>query len=83
MTAAVKEQIMANGWGGDTGNYMDEQAFLDLNTSEFDKDDLQLLPTAFFGGNTDWQDVVTQTPLNKKHDASVGVAQIKLRIMYP
>jgi TonB-linked SusC/RagA family outer membrane protein len=71
ITAAIKEQILAVGWGGDATNYMDEEAFLALNTSEYDADDLQLLSTAFLDGNTDWQKEVTQNPLNTKHDVSV------------
>lgn len=71
ITAAIKEQILTRGWEGDAPNFIDQQAFWALNTSEYDKDDLQLLPSAFFGGNTDWQEVVTQTPINLKHDVSI------------
>jgi len=71
MTAAYKEQILTEGFSGDSDEFFDQQAFYNLNTSEFDASDLVLLPNAFFGGDTDWQDEITQNPINLKHDLSV------------
>ncbi|MHA7944634.1 SusC/RagA family TonB-linked outer membrane protein [Formosa sp. 3Alg 14/1] len=72
MEAAYREQIITNGWTGDSDQFFDEQAFFNLNTSEYDASDLTLLPTAFYGGDTDWQEEVSQNPFNVKHDLSVS-----------
>ncbi|MCK0130842.1 TonB-dependent receptor [Flavobacteriaceae bacterium F08102] len=70
--AAARELVMARpGFDYFSRKYLDQQAFFDLNTSEYDKSDLQILPGAYFEGNTNWQDEMTQNPVVMQHDFSV------------
>ncbi|WP_147679034.1 SusC/RagA family TonB-linked outer membrane protein [Algibacter pacificus] len=70
--AAAREMIMVRpGFDYFSRSYLDQQAFFDLNTSEYDKTDLQVLPTAYFDGNTNWQEEMTQNPLVTQQDFSV------------
>lgn len=51
--------------------YLDEQAFMNLNTSEFDRSDFKILPGAFYEGNTNWMEEMTQNPWNQQYDLSL------------
>ncbi|MGY0425828.1 MAG: SusC/RagA family TonB-linked outer membrane protein, partial [Polaribacter sp.] len=70
--AAARESVMSNGYGFGYFDklYLDEQAFLNLNTSEYDKTDLKILPGAYYDGNTNWQDEMTQNPIVQQYDFS-------------
>jgi len=70
--AAARELVMARpGFDYFSRLYLDQQAFFDLNSSEYDKTDLQILPGAYYDGNTNWQEDMTQNPLVMQHDFSV------------
>ncbi|MBF8150746.1 TonB-dependent receptor [Winogradskyella sp. F6397] len=70
--AASRESVISNGsFNYFILPYLDEQAFFNLNTSEYDASDLQVLPDAFYDSNTNWQDEMTQNPLAVQHDFSV------------
>ncbi|UMB62022.1 SusC/RagA family TonB-linked outer membrane protein [Lutibacter sp. A80] len=71
ITAAAKEDILAHGFQYFSSQYIDQDAFKALNTSEYDAFDLQLLSNAFYGANNNWQDIVTQNPLNVDYNFSV------------
>ncbi|MCK0130824.1 SusC/RagA family TonB-linked outer membrane protein [Flavobacteriaceae bacterium F08102] len=71
ITAAAKEDVLTHGFQYFSSQYLDEDAFKALNTSEYDASDLQLLPDAFYGANNDWQDIVTQNPFNVDYNFSV------------
>ena len=69
---ASKEGVMTlGGFDVFTSLYLDEQAFMNLNTSEFDKSDLKLLEGGFYGGNTDWMKEMTRNPLTNQHTLSL------------
>lgn len=51
--------------------FLDARAFYNLNTSEYDKDSFLISPTAYYDGNTNWQDKMTQNPIVKEHNFSV------------
>ena len=51
--------------------YLDEQAFFNLNTSEFDRSSFAVLPGAFYEGNTNWMKEMTHNPWNQQHDLSL------------
>ncbi|MGY0408033.1 MAG: SusC/RagA family TonB-linked outer membrane protein, partial [Polaribacter sp.] len=69
--AAAREIVMTNSSLGYWGEkYLDQQAFLDLNSSEYDKTDLKILPGAYYDGNTNWQDEMTQNPIVQQYDFS-------------
>jgi len=71
ITAAAKEDVLAHGFQYFSSQYIDQDAFKALNTSEYDASDLQLLSNAFYGANNNWQDIVTQNPLNVDYNFSV------------
>ncbi|UMB52425.1 SusC/RagA family TonB-linked outer membrane protein [Lutibacter sp. A64] len=71
VTASSKDHILSAGFQYFNSNYIDEEAFWALNTSEYDASDLQVLPGAFHDGNTPWQDIITQNPLNVDYNFSV------------
>ncbi|MDO5975625.1 SusC/RagA family TonB-linked outer membrane protein [Flavivirga jejuensis] len=71
VTAANKEGVLSEGFQYFSSQYLDEQAFWNLNTSEYDASDLKNLPNAFYGANTKWQDIVTQNPVNVDYNFSV------------
>lgn len=51
--------------------YLDEQAFFNLNTSEFNLNSFQTLPGAFYEGNTNWMKEVTRNPFSQQYDLSL------------
>lgn len=51
--------------------YLNEQAFFNLNSSEFSPEMLQVLPGAFYDGNTNWMKEVTRNPFSQQHDLSL------------
>ncbi|MFI1773669.1 SusC/RagA family TonB-linked outer membrane protein [Thalassobellus citreus] len=69
--AAAREGALSKGFGRTSRNYLDQQAFYNLNTSEYDTTDFEVLPTAYYDGNTNWLDEMTQSPLTLKYDFSV------------
>ncbi|WP_211267543.1 SusC/RagA family TonB-linked outer membrane protein [Pseudotamlana agarivorans] len=70
--AASKESVLSNGgFNSYTEIFLDKDALLNLNTSEFDASDLTVLANAFYDSNTNWQDEMTQNPLAVQHNFSV------------
>ncbi|WP_185967804.1 SusC/RagA family TonB-linked outer membrane protein [Formosa sediminum] len=70
--AASKESVITTGdFNSYTETFLDENAFLSLNTSEYDASDLQVLPDAFYDSNINWQDEMTQNPLAIQHNISL------------
>ncbi|WP_191963489.1 SusC/RagA family TonB-linked outer membrane protein [Pseudotamlana haliotis] len=70
--AASKESVISNGhFNYFVEPYLDESAFFNLNTSEYDASDLQVLPGAFYDSNTNWQDEMTQNPLAMQYNFSI------------
>lgn len=69
---AGMEGVMATG-GFDyfTRLYLDEQAFFNLKTSEFDKEDLVVRAEEFYDGNTNWLKEMTQKPWVQQYDLSL------------
>ena len=51
--------------------YLDEQAFFNLNTSEFNRNSFTTLPGAYYEGNTNWMNEVTRNPLSQQYDLSL------------
>jgi TonB-linked SusC/RagA family outer membrane protein len=51
--------------------YLDEQAYWALNTSEVDPSKLQILPGAYYEGDTNWMREMTQNPLTQQYDLSL------------
>lgn len=51
--------------------YLDEQAFMKTNSSEFDMNTFKVLPGAYYEGNTNWQKEMTHNPWNKQYDLSL------------
>lgn len=51
--------------------YLSEQAFFNLNTSEFDRSSFEILPGAYYEGNTNWLKEMTHSPWNQQHDISL------------
>ena len=71
-TKAAREEAFARGeFDYFTRLYLDEQAFLNKNTSEFDRSDFQILNGAFYEGNTNWLNEMTQNPWNSQYDLSL------------
>ncbi|ERJ61366.1 SusC/RagA family TonB-linked outer membrane protein [Sphingobacterium paucimobilis] len=66
--AAVEEAYNRGTFDYFTRQYLDEQAFFRLNTSEFDKSNYSPLATAFHKGSTNWVKEMTQSPWNKDYD---------------
>lgn len=71
-TAAAKNEAWTRG-GFDyfTRLYLDEHAFMNLNSSEFDTSDLKILNGAFYDGNTNWLNEMTHNPWNQQYDLSL------------
>ncbi|WP_316815442.1 SusC/RagA family TonB-linked outer membrane protein [Pedobacter nyackensis] len=70
--AAAREE--AYRWGSFdyfTSLYLDEQAFLNLNTSEIDRSVFKTLPGAYYEGNTNWLKEMTQNPISQQYDLSL------------
>ncbi|QEH43603.1 SusC/RagA family TonB-linked outer membrane protein [Chitinophaga sp. XS-30] len=51
--------------------YLDEQAFFNLNSSEYNVNSFQTLPGAFYEGNTNWMKEVTRNPFSQQYDLSL------------
>ncbi|MBS1738226.1 MAG: SusC/RagA family TonB-linked outer membrane protein [Bacteroidetes bacterium] len=51
--------------------YLDEQAFMNLNTSEFDRSNFKVLKGAFYNGNTNWLNEMTHNPWNQQYDLTL------------
>ncbi|GHT66646.1 SusC/RagA family TonB-linked outer membrane protein [Bacteroidia bacterium] len=51
--------------------YLDEQAYWALNTSEVDPSKLQILPGAYYDGDTNWMNEMTQNPFTQQYDLSL------------
>ncbi|KGL59017.1 SusC/RagA family TonB-linked outer membrane protein [Polaribacter sp. Hel1_85] len=70
--AASRESVISNGsFNTYTETFLDENAFFNLNTSEYDASDLKVLSDAFYDSNTNWQDEMTQNPLVVQHNFSI------------
>src|SRR5690606_28801427 len=68
-TNAAKDGVLASGaFDYFTRLYLDEQAFFDLKTSEFDRSDLVVREGEFYDGNTNWLQEMTQSPWVQQHD---------------
>ena len=62
--------------GNITGSYMpyylDQQAFYNMNTSEFNRNSIKDLEGAYYTGNdTDWVGLMTQNPIQQQYDATL------------
>ncbi len=70
--AAAREEAYRRGaFDYFTRLYLDEQAFFNLNTSEFDRSSFKILPGAYYEGNTNWLKEMTQNPLTQQYDLSL------------
>ena len=70
--AAARQEVFSRGsFDYFTRLYLDEQAFYNLNTSQFDTSDLKILPGAYYQGNTNWMKEMTQNPLTHQYDLSM------------
>ncbi|WP_225312628.1 SusC/RagA family TonB-linked outer membrane protein [Pseudotamlana haliotis] len=69
--AASKESVLTNGFGTYSAAVIDENAFLNMNTTQYDASDLKVLPGAFYDNDIHWQDEMTQSPLVSQHTASI------------
>ncbi len=70
--AAARQEVFSRGsFDYFTRIYLDQQAFYDLNTSQFDTSDLKILPGAYYNGNTNWLKEMTQNPLTQQYDLSL------------
>lgn len=68
IAASAEENFNQGSFDYFTRQFLDEQAFFRLNTSEFDKSNFSPLATAFHNGNTNWVKEMTQSPWNKDYD---------------
>lgn len=68
LAASIEEAFNRGGFDYFTRQFLDEQAFMSQNTSEFDKSNFSQLATAFHKGNTDWVREMSQSPWNKDND---------------
>jgi TonB-linked SusC/RagA family outer membrane protein len=69
--AARKEMSNRGTFDYFTRLYLDEQAFWSLNTSEIDPSKLQILPGAYYEGDTNWMEEMTQNPFSQQYDLSL------------
>lgn len=69
--AARMEVFSRGGFDYFTRLYLDQQAFYNLNTSQFDTSDLKILPGAYYDGNTNWLEEMTQNPITQQYDLSL------------
>lgn len=51
--------------------YLDEQAFMNLNATEFTRNSFKILPGAYYEGNTNWLKEMTQNPWTHQQDLSL------------
>lgn len=51
--------------------YLDEQDFLNKKTSEFDRSDFKVLEGAYYEGNTNWLNEMTQNAWTQQHTLSL------------
>lgn len=54
-----------------TRMYLDEQAFFNLNTSEFSKNMVQDLPGAYYDHDTPWMKDMTRNPMLQQYDLTL------------
>lgn len=54
-----------------TRQFLDEQAFMNMNTSEFDRSIFKVHPAAFHNGNTNWVKEMTKNPWNRDIDLAL------------
>lgn len=71
MIAAAKESVLTTGFNDYNSAIIDKNAFLNLNISQFDASDLQVLPDAFYDNDINWQDEMTQNPLVVQQNFSI------------
>lgn len=70
--AAYKEDVWSTGsFGSTTNEWLDEEAFLALNTSEWDRSDLIMNPDAYYADDNNWLDLFSQSPISVDHNFSV------------
>ncbi|MEL0650746.1 SusC/RagA family TonB-linked outer membrane protein [Algibacter sp. TI.3.09] len=70
--AAFKEDVWSDGsFGSSTGDWLDEDAFEALNTSEWDKSDLKMNPDAYFDADNKWLELLSQSPISVDHNFSL------------
>ncbi|MEG1510741.1 MAG: SusC/RagA family TonB-linked outer membrane protein [Bacteroidales bacterium] len=70
--AAMRKEFYNIGKGDYfTRQYLDEQAFFNLNTSEFKKSMLKDLPNVYYDNDTPWMDEMTQTPIQQQYDLTL------------
>ena len=63
--------VAAGGFDYFTRLYVDEQAWMNKNNSEFDVHDLVTLPGAYYDGNTNWLKEMTHNPWSRQMDLSL------------
>lgn len=61
---------------GEMGNlarlyFLDEQAFFNLNTSEFSRDMVKDLPGAYYDNDTPWMKDITRNPMQQQYDLTL------------
>ena len=71
MIAAAKESVLTTGFNDYNSAIIDKNAFLNLNISQYDASDLQVLPDAFYDNDINWQDEMTQNPLVVQQNFSI------------
>jgi TonB-linked SusC/RagA family outer membrane protein len=69
--AARKEVLNRGTFDYFTRLYLDEQAYWALNTSEVDPSKLKILPGAYYEGDTNWMQEMTQNPVSQQYDLSL------------
>ena len=71
-TKAAIEGVITNGaFDYFTRQYLDEQAFLNKNSSEYDPREIHVMKGVYYDGNTNWMDEMTQNPWNAEYDLSL------------
>ncbi|MEO9571550.1 MAG: SusC/RagA family TonB-linked outer membrane protein [Polaribacter sp.] len=71
MEAAARESILNNGFNDYNAAVIDKDAFINLNTSQYDASSFQLLPGAFYDNDIKWQDEMTQNPIVMQYNVSI------------
>ncbi|MGE9311911.1 SusC/RagA family TonB-linked outer membrane protein [Niabella sp. CJ426] len=70
--AAAREEAFGRGtFDYFTRLYLDEQAFFNLKTSEFDRSDFKTLDGAYYEGNTNWLEEMTQNPIQQQYSLAL------------
>lgn len=54
-----------------TRTYLDELAFMNLNTSEYNRNTFKILDSGYADGNTDWLKEMSQNPINQQYDLTI------------